>query len=97
MIKKSEPMSASEAVEYMEKEDPLKGFLQKFVHLKPEKAKELKGKIEEMDMVKLNEKHISKLIDLLPRDKEELNKILVDASLSEDEANKLLETIKPYR
>ena len=97
MIKKSEPLSASESVGYMEKEDPLTGFLKKFVHLEPEKAKELKGKIEELDMVKLNEKHVSKLIDLLPRDKEELNKILVDASLSEDEANKILETIKPYR
>jgi len=97
MIKKSEPLSMSESVEYMEKEDPLTGFVKKFTKLDSEKAKELRNKIEELGIIKINEKYVAKLIDTLPRDKDELNKIFVDVSLSEDEANKILETIKPYR
>lgn len=87
----------SESVEYMEKEDPLTGFVKKFTKLDSEKAKELRNKIEELGIIKINEKYVAKLIDTLPRDKDELNKIFVDVSLSEDEANKILETIKPYR
>ena len=97
MIKNSEPLSMSESIEYMDKEDPLTGFLKKYVKLTPEKAKELREKIEELDLIKINDNNMAKLLDILPRDKEELNKIFVDASLSEDEANKILETIKEYR
>lgn len=87
----------NESMKYLEKEDPIAGFLNKFVKLGPEKAEELRKKIEELDLIKINDNHLAKLIDTLPRDKEELNKIFVDASLSEDEANKILETIKEYR
>lgn len=97
MIKQSKALSMSESMEHIEKEDPLSGFVKKFTSLGPDKAKELRQKIDELEMLKINEKHISKLIDILPRDKEELNKVFVDISLSEDEANKILETIKPYR
>ena len=87
----------SESVEYMDKEDPLTGFIKKFTKLDSEKAKELRKNIEDLGIIKINEKYVAKLIDTLPRDKDELNKIFVDVSLSEDEANKILETIKPYR
>jgi len=39
---------------------------------------------------------ISKLIDVLPKDKESLNKISSEINLSEDESNNILQTIKEY-
>jgi len=73
------------------------GFIKKFTKLKPAEAKELKKKLQELDLIKLNEKHIVKIVDFLPEDSEEVNKIVVDANLNEDEIKKVLETIKEFK
>jgi len=44
MIKKSEPLSMSESISYIEKEDPLNGFIKKFIKLDPKKVDELRKK-----------------------------------------------------
>lgn len=99
MIKKSEPISMAEIKEYINKKDNenLEGFVKKFIKMTPEKAKELKQKIREMDNIKVKEEHIVKMIDTLPENKEDINKIFTDVDLEEDEINKLLETIKEYK
>ncbi len=101
MIKNNEPLSMAEATEYFKKnsetEKETSGFVKKFVKLKANKAKELKEKIKGLELIKLNEKHIVKLIDFLPEDNEDLNKIVVDANLNEDEIKKILETIKKFK
>jgi len=88
-----------EAREYMDKdsETDIQGFVKKFIILKPEKAKELKEKIQKMDMLKIKEEHIVKIIDLMPEIEEDINKIFNDVSLDEDETKKLLETIKEFK
>jgi DNA-directed RNA polymerase subunit F len=93
MIHKNEPLSMAEAFEYAKDANTLK-FIKRFTPLKLEKAKELRKKIEKLDLIKLNSGHISKIIDLLPEDKESLNKILVDVSLDENELGSILDTIK---
>ena len=99
MIKNSEPMSMSESIEYLKKseETDVAGFMKKFIVLKPQEAKELKKKLEELDLMKLRNTHIAKIIDLLPGNREELNKICVDTGLDEDETKKILETIKEFK
>lgn len=100
MIKNTEPLSMAEASEYIKKknsEKDLKGFIKNFVNLSPEKAKELRKNIQGLEIIKLNEKHISKLIDVLPEDSQELNKVLTDISLNEDEAKKTLDEIKKFK
>ena len=47
--------------------------------------------------MKLKNEHISKLIDLLPENKEDLNKIVNDVGLDEDETKKILDTIKEFK
>ncbi len=99
MILHRESLSMVEANEYLDKDSgtDLKGFIKKFVKMKPEKAKELREKIKSLDLLKVKEEHIAKLIDLLPETAEEINKIFSDVGLDEDETKKILDTIKEFK
>jgi len=101
MIKNTEPLSMAEALGYIEKEkdsgDEIKKFIKKFVKIKPEKAKELRKKIEALDLIKVKPRHIAKIIDILPENQEDLNKIFTDVGLDEDETKKILQTIEEFR
>jgi DNA-directed RNA polymerase subunit F len=98
MIINKEALSISEISDYVSKEneDVLK-FVKEFAKLKPDKAKELRKKIEEIGLIQLNDSHISKLIDFMPEDIEDLNKIFADLSFDESEAQKILEVIKEFK
>ena len=90
----------AEATEYLGKEDKgaeVKGFINKFTTMKFGVAKELRGKLQSLDLMKLRSGHISKIIDLMPESAEELNKIFPDVGLDEDETKKILDTIKEYK
>ena len=101
MIIEKESLSISEAGKFIKKDSTenteILGFIKKFSKLRPEKAKELRGKLVELDLIKLREEHISKIIDLVPENKEDLNKIFIDLSLEEDETNKVLDVIKELK
>lgn len=97
MINESKPISMAESVEYLEKDSDAMQFIKKFKVLKVEKAKELRKKLESLDLMKLDDKHISKVIDLIPEKSEELNKIFVDIGLNEDETKKILDTVKEFK
>lgn len=97
MIKNSTPLSMAESSEYLEKGDSALVFIKKFTSMKPEKAKELRKKLEDLENIKINEKHISKVIDVLPEKAEEVNKIFADVGLDEDETKKILDIVKEYR
>ena len=47
--------------------------------------------------MKVNERDIVKIIDLIPENAEELNKIFTDVGLNEDETTKILETVKEFK
>jgi DNA-directed RNA polymerase subunit F len=76
------------------KKEETEAFLKKFVKTKPEQAKKIKQELEKLDMLKLKSEHAVKIVDLLPKDASDLNKIFVDISLNEDETNKILEIVK---
>ncbi len=101
MIKNNSPLSMVEAIEYMKKDKEnnaeLIGFIKKFLEIDLKKAKELKKEIEKLELMKVKEENIIKIIDLMPNSAEDLNKIFVDVSLDEDETKKILDTIKKYR
>ena len=101
MIKNTEVVSMAEALEYM-KEDKENNsevivFIKKFTPLKPKEAKEIKKKIQNLNLMKAKPEYIVKIIDLMPENVEELNKIFVDVSLDEDESKKILEIIKEFK
>ena len=101
MIKNTEPLSMAEVVEYLKKseesETEIMGFIKKFNQLKPKEAKELKKEIEALGIMKIKQEYAIKIIDILPENVDELNKIFVDVSLDEDETKKILETIKKFK
>ena len=78
------PLTLAEVYELAkssEKEEKIKDFIKKFVTIKPEKAREMKKELEELSIIKIKDKHIVKIIDFMPEDASDLNKIL-EASLA---------------
>jgi DNA-directed RNA polymerase subunit F len=96
MIKKMTPLSMAESLPYM-KDSEVKNFVKKFNPLSEKKAKELKEKLQGLNMIKLNDKGISKLIDVLPENKEEVLRAVPDSNLDENETNQILSTIKEFK
>jgi DNA-directed RNA polymerase subunit F len=101
MIKNTTPLSMAESLEYIEKdkklEHPAKDFIKKFAKISPKEAKELRKKLEGLNIAKMNALDISKLIDVLPEKAEEVNKIFIDVGLDENETKKILDTIKEFK
>ena len=91
-------LSMSEAAEYVQKteERDMPAFIKKFVKLDSKQAKDLRKELEGLDLIKVNDKHMSKIIDILPEDEETLNKIFSDVNLDEEEVKKLLDAIKKH-
>jgi len=96
MIKNTTPLSMAEAKEFI-KDDEINAFVKKFSKLDENQGKELREKLVSLNFMKLNDKHISKLIDSLPKDKEDLLKVLPDANLDENETNTIISTIKEFK
>jgi len=88
---------AQEILNAREEKEEIKKFIKKFIKLKIADAKKLREDLRALDMLKLKEEYIVKIIDLLPEDAADLNKIFVDTSLNEDETNKVLEIVKKYK
>ena len=96
MIKEMTPLSMSESLSYI-KNPEVKNFIKNFSDIKEKKAEELRKKLVELNLIKLNDKHISKLIDFLPEEKEEVQRILPDSNMDENETNTIISTIKEFR
>lgn len=101
MIKENTPLSMTESIEYLDarksSDAELKGFIKKFVKLNSKQVEQLREKLEKLDLLKVKPSNIAKIIDFLPEDKENLNKIFTDVSLTEDESKKILDTIEEFR
>ncbi len=101
MIHKNQPLSMAESLEFIksseEENAEIVGFIKKFSVLSPEQGKEMRKKIEELKLLKVKPENIAKIIDLLPDNSADLNKIFEDVSLDEDEANKILDIVKQYK
>jgi DNA-directed RNA polymerase subunit F len=100
MILDRKPLTLLEVKEILkdipesEKKTQMEQYLKKFLKTKPEQAKKIREETGKLDLLKLKEEHLVKLIDLMPEDASDLNKIFTDISLTEDETNKILEIIK---
>jgi DNA-directed RNA polymerase subunit F len=81
-------------IEDSDKKEQMELYLKKFLKIKPEKAKKLKGDLEGLDLLKMKNEHLAKIVDLIPESASDLNKIFSDVSLTEDETNKILEVVK---
>jgi DNA-directed RNA polymerase subunit F len=101
MIKYREPLSMTESLEFIEdkkdSEAEIKQFIKKFVKLKPADGKKLRAQLNGLNLIKLKQEFISKIIDIMPENKESLNKIFIEVSLDEDESKKILDVLAEFR
>lgn len=101
MILKQETLSIAEVKGFLDKKEEkdaeVNSFIEKFVKLSPEQAKDMREKLEGVSEIKIKAEHISKIIDILPEDVEDLNKILTDISLDEDETKKILNIVEEFK
>ncbi len=100
MIKESRPISMSEVFNMVgdsEKAEEIKGFIKGFDILNFEKAKELEGELKTLNLIKLKDEYIVKIVDFVPTSAADLNKVIIEVSLDANEINKVLEITKKYK
>ena len=56
----------------------------------------MKKELKKLDLIKLKDNDIVKIVDFMPEDAVDLNKIITEVSLDQDEVNKILEIVKKY-
>jgi len=79
-----------------EEKRPIDEYLKKFASLPKDKAEKLVEEVTALNNPKIKDADIAKIVDLLPQDAADLNKIFIELSLSDDEANQLLNIVKKY-
>jgi len=98
-IKELRPIPMAEAreilkVEETEKAKIAEAFIKKFTKISGEEAKKMFDAIKKLNIDKLKDEDIVKIIDFMPEDTEGLRKIFTgsDINLEQDEITKILET-----
>ena len=93
------PLSMAEVKEYLPESDekkPVYEYIKKFTELTKDKAEKMTEEIKALNNPKIKDTDIVKIVDLMPKDAEDINKIFVEVSLTEDEINALLQIIKKF-
>ncbi|MCR4285181.1 MAG: hypothetical protein NUV97_04015 [archaeon] len=99
VIKEEKPITLAEVVNLAggsEKALAIKKFIKNFDVLPINKVEELRKELKALDLIKLKEDHIVKIIDFMPGDASELNKIASDVSLDQEETSKILGVVSKY-
>ena len=80
------------------RENKVSAYLHGFELLNLKETNELKKELNEIEISRLKETHIIKIIDLLPTDLESLKLILSgeNLTLKQEDLNKIIETVKKY-
>ena len=94
------PLSMAEAKkisdEHNGRED-IEPYFKKFIVLKINDARKLKEELESIGNHKIRGEHIAKIIDFLPIDSSDINKIFTDISLEENEIKQITDVVKKYK
>ena len=98
MIKTMKPLTLAE-VQHLGKtldinEEEMKKYLKNFGNLTADKAKVMIEALKSLQNAKLNEEYIVKIVDFLPKDAEDLNKIVIDVALDQEEINEILSIVQ---
>ncbi|MBI2630475.1 hypothetical protein HYW76_05225 [Candidatus Pacearchaeota archaeon] len=100
MINEMKPLTMAEVKEIsedVEEDKGIKDFIKKFTKLDAKTAIEMREEIEKLGILKVKDGEIVKIVDLMPEDATDLNKIFTEVSLDEEEIKKILEVVKKYK
>jgi len=98
-VKEERPITMAEVVSLAgdsDKAEEIKSFIKKFNKMDVEKALQMKKELKSLDLIRLKENHICKIVDFIPKDASELSKVLIEVSLDSDEVAKILEVTGKY-
>lgn len=84
-------------VEVNQGSEQIKPYLKKFIKLKLKDSKKMVEELESLNNHKIKKADIIKVVDFLPEDASDLNKIFVEFNLDEDEIKQILEIVKKYK
>ncbi len=98
MILNRQPLSLAEVKYYIKdsEEKKIVDYLKKFSNLDSKKASKIVEEIKALVNLKIKDEHIVKIIDFLPQDVEDVNRIFFDVRLTEEEINAILNITKNY-
>jgi len=99
VIKEETPITLAEVAALAgdsDKGKAIKKFIKSFNKMPVEKAKEMQEELRALDLVKLKDAHIVKIVDFMPSSTSELNKIIIDVSLDQEEITKILDVVEKY-
>lgn len=85
-----------EHIKNLEEKKTMETYLKRFGNLTKDKADKLKEELTALNNPKINAEYTVKIIDFLPKDAEDLNKIMADANLSEEESKSILDVVEKY-
>ncbi len=96
-----QPLTIAEVKEYLAKSDAVENkamtdYIKKFGKSTKDKSEKIAKEIRDLNNPKVKEDHIVKVVDFMPDDVEDVNKIFNDVSLTEDEAKTILEIVKKH-
>jgi DNA-directed RNA polymerase subunit F len=98
-VTEERPITMAEVVSLAgdsEKAEEIKKFIKHFNKMDAAKAIEMKEELKALDLIKLKDEHIVKIVDFTPKDASELNKVIIEVSLDADEVTKVLEVTGKY-
>jgi len=75
----------------------MKKFIKNFNKMDVEKAREMKAALIGLDLIRLKDEYIVKIVDFMPDSAADLNKVLVEVVLDGDEVTKILEVVKNFK
>lgn len=95
-IREEKPLTIAEVIELIKNSESSKtteDFLRGYCDTSIETVLKIRGELISLDLIKLKERDIVKIIDFMPQDAVELNKIIGDCNLDNDEVTKILNVI----
>lgn len=93
------PLSLAQVKELLgdlEEKKELKDYFKKFCKIDSDKAKKLIEELNALNNPKLKAEYVVKIVDFMPKDPENLNKIFTEISLDEKEIQEILDIVKNY-
>ena len=98
MILNRTPITLGEVKDHVKdlENDSLHAYLKSFAKLSKADSLKCLDEIKALNNLKIKGENAIKIVDFLPKDAEELNKIFLDLTLTEEETNAILEIVKKY-
>lgn len=100
MIKEMKPLCMEEAKAISKEnggKEELEEYFKQFIKIKSKDVAPFRKELESLNNHKIKNIDVVKIIDLLPEDASDINKIFVDVSLDENEIKQILDIVSKYK